>query len=191
MAFGMSATHGPRKYQVESWPWSVFGGCNCGSVTTTDEFGNSSDVDMTSICSRSVFMPSSSADDELVESSGLGFSPQPFTTFDSFDTDCGSFPSPRNWEAGCERNPEFVKEMFRNVMRDDVEAVSNLLSRGIDVKLIRNRAGQSLLQVATQRGKANVREYLVRSAKPRQLTTDGKKYIKSVDPYGSSEEVSF
>eukprot|EP00928_Gymnodinium_smaydae_P034116 TRINITY_DN2425_c1_g1_i1.p1 TRINITY_DN2425_c1_g1~~TRINITY_DN2425_c1_g1_i1.p1 ORF type:complete len:347 (-),score=36.13 TRINITY_DN2425_c1_g1_i1:118-1074(-) len=61
---------------------------------------------------------------------------------------------------------EIVKELFRAVVRDDAFAVSELLRLGnLDVKRVRNRARQSLLQVAIERNKTGVRLYLTELAK--------------------------
>eukprot|EP00928_Gymnodinium_smaydae_P034120 TRINITY_DN2425_c1_g2_i1.p1 TRINITY_DN2425_c1_g2~~TRINITY_DN2425_c1_g2_i1.p1 ORF type:complete len:219 (-),score=41.93 TRINITY_DN2425_c1_g2_i1:50-706(-) len=61
---------------------------------------------------------------------------------------------------------EIVKELFRAVVRDDAVAVSELLRLGnLDIKRVRNGAGQSLLQVAKERNKTSVRLYLTELAK--------------------------
>merc|ERR1739841_34683 len=55
--------------------------------------------------------------------------------------------------------------LFRAVIRDDVAALEQFIALGGDVKQIRNFARQSLLQVATERGKTRVRTYLEGLAK--------------------------
>jgi len=52
------------------------------------------------------------------------------------------------------------RELFKAVMRDDVFTVQDFVKRGVDVKTVRNGARQSLLQVATERGKIHVQTYL-------------------------------
>mmetsp|Transcript_9034 Transcript_9034/g.23621 ORF Transcript_9034/g.23621 Transcript_9034/m.23621 type:complete len:227 (+) Transcript_9034:99-779(+) len=67
-----------------------------------------------------------------------------------------------------EQREEVSKTLFRAVMRDDVATVQAFVSGGLDVKKVRNSARQSMLQVATERGKTQVQAYLDTLAKDRR-----------------------
>eukprot|EP00929_Paragymnodinium_shiwhaense_P003013 TRINITY_DN10338_c0_g1_i1.p1 TRINITY_DN10338_c0_g1~~TRINITY_DN10338_c0_g1_i1.p1 ORF type:complete len:231 (-),score=31.89 TRINITY_DN10338_c0_g1_i1:488-1180(-) len=52
------------------------------------------------------------------------------------------------------------RQVFRAVMDDDVACLAGLVASGVDLKGVRNGAGQSPLQVAIERNKVRVRQYL-------------------------------
>ncbi|CAJ1369338.1 unnamed protein product [Effrenium voratum] len=55
---------------------------------------------------------------------------------------------------------ELVKELFRAVIRDDVESVKRIHESGIDVLVVRNSAQQTPLQLARERGRKEVKAFL-------------------------------
>eukprot|EP00929_Paragymnodinium_shiwhaense_P075455 TRINITY_DN38578_c0_g1_i1.p1 TRINITY_DN38578_c0_g1~~TRINITY_DN38578_c0_g1_i1.p1 ORF type:complete len:275 (+),score=52.81 TRINITY_DN38578_c0_g1_i1:81-905(+) len=59
------------------------------------------------------------------------------------------------------------KMFFGAVMRDDIDAMQQMLHAGVDIKGMRNGAGQSPLQVATERGKQHSRAFLMQQAAQR------------------------
>ncbi|CAE8655404.1 unnamed protein product, partial [Polarella glacialis] len=56
---------------------------------------------------------------------------------------------------------ELVKDLFRAVMKDDAAALEQIrASSAIDILTVRNSANQTPLQLATERGKKDVKAYL-------------------------------
>lgn len=58
-----------------------------------------------------------------------------------------------------------IKDLFRAVMQDDAIAVAQFVQDGLDVLSVKNGAKMTALQVATDRGKKVVRQYLEDLAK--------------------------
>ena len=60
---------------------------------------------------------------------------------------------------------EMVLELFKAVMRDDAAAVETLAKSGVEVHTAKNKGGLTALQLATDRGKKGVKDYLQGSGK--------------------------
>eukprot|EP00929_Paragymnodinium_shiwhaense_P034042 TRINITY_DN18565_c0_g1_i2.p1 TRINITY_DN18565_c0_g1~~TRINITY_DN18565_c0_g1_i2.p1 ORF type:complete len:706 (+),score=161.52 TRINITY_DN18565_c0_g1_i2:174-2291(+) len=72
-----------------------------------------------------------------------------------------------------ERSDERIKVLFRAVMRDDVGAVEQLAASGVDVLSVRNSAGMTPLQLATERDRAAVCACLQRLSEMPALPSGG------------------
>eukprot|EP00747_Dinoflagellata_sp_TGD_P167446 gnl/TRDRNA2_/TRDRNA2_191879_c0_seq1.p1 gnl/TRDRNA2_/TRDRNA2_191879_c0~~gnl/TRDRNA2_/TRDRNA2_191879_c0_seq1.p1 ORF type:complete len:305 (+),score=75.30 gnl/TRDRNA2_/TRDRNA2_191879_c0_seq1:53-967(+) len=73
---------------------------------------------------------------------------------------------------GLEAGPEVVSAAFHAVMQDDVEALRVLMNSGALPNDVRNRGGQSLLEVACERKKPLVEQFLLEGQKTMQSAAE-------------------